>query len=67
MEKTDFSMEELQEMETLAVRGGFSATPMSQPKCTNAAPGCGYGIEQVECVNTVTGCGMAPVIVQQCK
>lgn len=67
MSKTQFSIDELREMEALAVRGGHSATPMAQPGCTNSAPGCGYGVDQEKCLNTVTGCGMAIVVTQQCK
>lgn len=67
MDKTKFSQNELQEMESLEVRGGTSASAMAQGACVNEAPGCGSGVDQGNCTNKVAGCGSTIVITQNCK
>lgn len=54
-----FSVEELQELEALQIRGGGDdiSDPSTQSGCSNNAKGCGYGATQIGCSNNVTGCG----------
>lgn len=67
MDKTRFSQNELQVMESLEVRGGTSAIAMAQFKCSNGAPGCGSGVDQTECTNMVSGCGSIIIVTQACQ
>ena len=58
MDKTQFTENELQELEALEIRGGGDiANPLAQTECVNNAIACAAGAEQVRCTNEVTGCG----------
>lgn len=61
MKKVMFSIEELSEMQSLQVKGGFSANPLTQTECVNYVKACGSGIDQIRCINDVDGCGMVVV------
>lgn len=65
MKKTQFSMEELQEMDSIQIRGGAGEgyEPPSQEKCKNTAKGCGGGgIIQKACENAIEGCSDKPIV-----
>lgn len=58
MDKTQFTENELHELEALEIRGGGDiANPLVQIECVNEAIACGAGGEQLRCLNKVTGCG----------
>ena len=57
MDKNKFSQSELQELETLEVRGGTSTSDTAQYGCTNSVPGCGANTAQIFCVNESIACG----------
>lgn len=57
MIKFKFSVEELQELETLEINGGTGSESTPQSGCTNNAPGCGYGVVQPGCTNNAARCG----------
>lgn len=67
MKKAIFSENELQELAALEVRGGNTASIMSQKQCSNGALGCGAGVDQEGCTNSVAGCGSTIVIAHDCK
>jgi hypothetical protein len=55
--KTKITDEELQELESLEVRGGNTSDSIDQYECSNSADGCGNGTSQFMCVNSTSGCG----------
>lgn len=59
MKSLKFSIEELQELESLQIRGGGDdvSETGTQNGCSNNAKGCGVGVSQIDCSNNVTGCG----------
>lgn len=67
MNKEFFSSNELSELKALEVRGGNTASTMSQSECANEKAGCGAGVDQNKCVNREAGCGSTVVITQNCK
>lgn len=64
--KNVFSVEELNTLDALEIRGGAIKNPDSpnaQEDCINTAAGCGSTTLQVRCVNKVTTCGgTAPIV-----
>lgn len=66
MDKTNFTQNELQEMESVEVHEDVSAKVNSQNQCSNEANGCGGGVDQQQCTNKVTGCGVV-VNPQNCE
>ena len=66
MNKELFSSNELSELEALEVRGGDTASIMSQTECENNALNCGADVDQTKCVNNEKFCGSS-VISQDCK
>lgn len=67
MKQDLFSFEELQEMQTIELRGGASNLSQAQFRCSNTAIGCAYGADQYECSNKVTGCNYTPATTQPDK
>lgn len=59
MENKDFfTQSELQELESLEIKGGVGGTDeATQFRCVNSVPGCGNGALQYECINDSTDCG----------
>ena len=64
MDRKLFSSDELSELEALELRGGSTASIMSQNGCENDAAGCGAGVDQDKCVNKTSGCGAHVIIIQ---
>ncbi len=58
MDKEIFSPNELSELEALEIRGGATASTMSQGYCPNNDRGCGVGTDQGYCPNNAEGCGI---------
>ena len=57
MDKSNFSKEELLEMEALEIRGGTSDVVYPQEGCSNKSVGCGLSeVPQPGCTNDVVGC-----------
>ncbi len=53
----NFTMDELNELEMVEVKGGVSSTPAGQNQCVNNSIGCGAGsVPQTACVNAIEGC-----------
>jgi hypothetical protein len=67
MNKEFFSSNELSELQALEVRGGNTASTMSQSECVNEKTGCGSGVDQTKCINKEAGCGSTIVVTYNCK
>ena len=59
--KKEFSIDELNALEALQIKGGATNNPPDSPnaqtKCVNSYLHCGASAEQTECVNTYQYCG----------
>lgn len=56
MEKVDFSMEDLNELEQLEILGGLGSGDVIQISCTNSVVGCAGCTIDDACSNDYAGC-----------